>query len=60
MKNDKANRIIEKALKQGRKTLSEYEAKQVLSAYDIPITKEVLAKDKIGRASCRERVSSPV
>ena len=46
MKNDKANRIIEKALKQGRKTLSEYEAKQVLAAYGIPITKEVLAKDR--------------
>jgi len=46
MKNDKATQIIEKALKQGRKTLSEYEAKQVLAAYGIPITKEVLAKDR--------------
>lgn len=46
MKNEKAAKIIEKALKQGRKTLSEYEAKQVLAAYDIPITKEVLVKDK--------------
>ncbi len=46
MNNDKATRIIEKALKQGRKTLSEYEAKQVLAAYGIPITKEVLAKDR--------------
>ncbi|NLG17638.1 MAG: acetyl-CoA synthetase, partial [Fibrobacter sp.] len=36
MKNEKAAKIIEKALKQGRKTLSEYEAKQVLAAYDIP------------------------
>lgn len=46
MKNEKATKIIEKALKQKRKTLSEYEAKQVLAAYDIPITKEVLVKDK--------------
>ena len=46
MNTDKATRIIEKALKQGRKTLSEYEAKQVLAAYGIPITKEVLAKDR--------------
>ena len=46
MKNEKAAKILEKALKQGRKTLSEYEAKQVLAAYDIPITKEVLVKDK--------------
>ena len=29
MKNEKAAKIIDKALKQGRKTLSEYEAKQV-------------------------------
>src|SRR5512145_3186905 len=46
MKNEKAVKIIEKALKQGRKTLSEYEAKQILAAYDIPVTKEVLVKDK--------------
>ncbi len=46
MKNDKAVKIIEKAMKQGRKTLSEYEAKQILAAYDIPVTKEVLVKDK--------------
>jgi len=46
MKNDKANQIIDKALRQGRKTLSEYEAKQVLAAYDIPVTKEILIKDK--------------
>jgi acetate---CoA ligase (ADP-forming) subunit beta len=46
MKNEKAMKIIDKAIKQGHKTLSEYEAKQVLAAYGIPITKEVLVKDK--------------
>ncbi len=46
MKNDKAIKIISSALRKGRKTLSEYEAKQVLAAYDIPITREVLIKDK--------------
>lgn len=60
MKNDKANRIIEKALKQGRKTLSEYEAKQVLSAYGIPITKEVLAKDKAGLESGLKKIGFPL
>jgi len=46
MKKDKAGQIVERARKKGRKTLSEYEAKQILAAYDIPITREVLIKDK--------------
>ena len=35
-------KIIEKALKEGRTTLSEYESKQVLAAYQIPVTREIL------------------
>jgi len=35
-------KIIEKALKEGRTTLSEYESKQVLAFYQIPITREIL------------------
>jgi len=38
--------IIEKALKEGRATLSEYESKQVLASYGIPVTKELLV-DKV-------------
>ncbi|MDY6881016.1 MAG: acetate--CoA ligase family protein [Desulfatiglans sp.] len=37
--------IIEKALKEGRMTLSEFESKQVLALYGVPITKEVLVDD---------------
>jgi len=34
--------IIEKAIREGRTLLSEYESKQVLAAYRIPVTREVL------------------
>jgi len=34
-------------LEQGRTTLSEYESKQILAAYDIPVTKEILVQDKM-------------
>ncbi len=38
--------IIETAMNEGRTTLSEYESKQVLSAYNIPVTKEKLITDQ--------------
>lgn len=34
--------IIGKALSEGRTTLSEYESKQLLAAYDIPVAREIL------------------
>lgn len=38
--------IIEKALAQGRTQLSEYESKQVLAGYQIPVSREILVSDK--------------
>ncbi|MEA2038272.1 MAG: acetate--CoA ligase family protein [Thermodesulfobacteriota bacterium] len=35
-------KIIENAISKGRTALSEYESKQVLSAYEIPVTRELL------------------
>jgi len=46
MNKDQALQLIETARKEGRKTLSEYEAKQVLAAWDIPVTREVLVEDR--------------
>ncbi|HOX16630.1 MAG TPA: acetate--CoA ligase family protein, partial [Smithellaceae bacterium] len=56
----KANLIVEKALRKGRKTLSEYESKQVLAAYHIPITKEVLIKDKDRLDKAVQRIGFPL
>lgn len=38
-------KIIEQAVKEGRKTLSEYESKKVLADYGIPVTREILVDD---------------
>jgi acetyl-CoA synthetase (ADP-forming) len=60
MKNDKAIRIIDKALRHGRKNLSEYEAKQVLAAYDIAVTKEILIKDKTNLEKGISKIGFPM
>jgi acetate---CoA ligase (ADP-forming) subunit beta len=60
MTKDKAVKIIGNALNKGRKTLSEYESKQVLAAYDIPITKEILAKDKDHLEKAIKKIGFPL
>ena len=45
--------MINNALQQGREALSEYEAKQVLAAYNIPVTREILVtnRNEMGKAA---------
>ncbi len=43
--SEKEIHLIEKALGEGRKTLSEHESKQLLAAYSIPVTREVEIKE---------------
>ena len=60
MNKDKAAKIIQTALRKKRKALSEYEAKQVLAAYDIPVTKEVLIKDKARLDGALKKIGFPL
>jgi acetyl-CoA synthetase (ADP-forming) len=46
MNKESALRLIDTVLKEGRKVLSEYESKQVLAAYQIPVTREILVKKR--------------
>jgi acyl-CoA synthetase (NDP forming) len=53
-------KIIEKALQQGRNTLSEHESKRVLAAYDIPVTREILVEDGKNLAGAVNEIGFPL
>ena len=53
-------KIIEEAMKQGRTTLSEYESKQILSAYEIPVTREKLVDDVKDLIDVTEEIGFPL
>ncbi|MBN1380322.1 MAG: acetate--CoA ligase family protein [Deltaproteobacteria bacterium] len=52
--------FVEKAIKEGRSTLSEYESKQVLAKYSIPITKEVVVDTKEDVVKAAQQVGYPL
>jgi len=52
--------IIEKAIKEGRNTLSEYESKQFLASYGISVTKEVLVNDAKDLSKAAEEIGYPM
>jgi acetyl-CoA synthetase (ADP-forming) len=52
--------IIERALKEGRNTLSEFESKQVLAAHGIPVTKEILVNDLKGLMDATRTIGYPL
>ncbi len=52
--------MIEKTLAEGRTTLSEYESKQLLSSFGIPVTSEVIARNAAEAASSAAKIGFPV
>lgn len=52
--------IIEKAIRNGRKALSEYESKKLLSAYGVPVTREELAASRKAALAAAARIGFPV
>ena len=53
-------KIIDAALKEGRSTLTEYESKQVLASYDLPVTRQVLVSSSEDLLSATEHIGYPV
>ena len=52
--------IIDKAIREGRKMLSEYESKRALHAYNIPITREVVAANRDEILKAAHEIGYPV
>jgi acyl-CoA synthetase (NDP forming) len=52
--------IIGGAVSSGRKALSEYESKQVLAAYGVPVVREVVAKDAVEALTAARGIGFPV
>ena len=53
-------KIIEKALKEERNTLSEHESKQLLAGYGIPVTREILVADRKDLANAINEIGFPL
>ena len=57
---ESAASLIRQALDSGRTALDEYEAKQLLAAYDVPVTRELAARTKDETVAAAESIGYPV
>lgn len=60
MNRDLALQVIEAAAKRGQSSLTEYESKQILSFYDIPVTREILAADMQALEAAVDKIGFPL
>lgn len=60
MNKKAAMEIIKKAREKGQKALSEFEAKQVLAAYDIPVTREMIVEDQLKLEQAAAQIGFPL
>ncbi|MGO9569189.1 MAG: acetate--CoA ligase family protein [Desulfomonilaceae bacterium] len=52
--------IMQKALSEGRRTLSEYESKLLLARYGIPVTREMVVEDETDLTSAVREIGYPL
>lgn len=57
---DKTLKVIEKALKEDRTMLSEHESKELLRAYKIPVTQEIMVRDHKGFVEAIQEIGYPL
>jgi acetate---CoA ligase (ADP-forming) subunit beta len=60
MNRERARLIIAQAQREGRLTLTEYESKQVLADYQIPVTREILVEQRAALAEAASHIGYPL
>lgn len=53
-------KIVDEAVKKGKTALSEFESKQVLASYQVPVTREILVTDKKDLAKAAQEIGYPL
>ena len=54
------NELVHDAMEKGQKALSEHAAKQLLAAYGVPVTREILAREKGQAVEAADTIGYPV
>ncbi len=60
MNRNSASKIIENALRENRRSLSEYEAKLVLSFYNFPVVREILVEHREEMQKAAQQIGYPL